>query len=45
MRRESSQNRRRQVISELRHQLRYASIEEQARIRQELNFWLTHNFK
>ncbi|WP_277883039.1 hypothetical protein [Phormidium sp. FACHB-1136] len=37
----SSQNRR-QVISELRHQLRYASIEERSRIRQELNFWMQH---
>jgi hypothetical protein len=37
----SSQNRR-QVINELRHQLRYASVEEQSRIRQELNFWMQH---
>jgi hypothetical protein len=30
---------RRQVISELRHQLRYASPEERHQIRQELDFW------
>lgn len=33
---------RRQVLSELRHQLRYASIEERSRIRQEINFWEQH---
>ncbi len=37
-----SAQRRRQVISELRHQLRYASVEERDRIRQELNFWEQH---
>jgi len=30
---------RRQVIGELRHQLRYASPEERHQIRQELDFW------
>lgn len=30
---------RRQVIGELRHQLRFASVEDRDRIRQELNFW------
>jgi hypothetical protein len=38
----SSSQHRRQVITELRHQLRYASIEERSRIRQELNFWMQH---
>lgn len=33
---------RRQVINELRHQLRYASLEERDRIRQEINFWEQH---
>jgi len=42
MRPSSSSHNRRQVISELRHQLRYASIEERSRIRQELNFWMQH---
>ncbi len=37
-----SSQRRRQVISELRYQLRYASVEERDRIRQELNFWQSH---
>ncbi len=30
---------RRQVIGELRHQLRFAQPQERDRIRQELNFW------
>jgi hypothetical protein len=30
---------RRQVIGELRHQLRFAQPEDRDRIRQELNFW------
>lgn len=30
---------RRQVIGELRHQLRFANVEDRDRIRQELNFW------
>jgi hypothetical protein len=30
---------RRQIINELRHQLRYANREEKDRIRQELDFW------
>jgi hypothetical protein len=32
-------NQRRQVIGELRHQLRFAQPQERDRIRQELNFW------
>lgn len=32
-------NQRRQVIGELRHQLRFAQPEERDRIRQELSFW------
>lgn len=31
---------RRQIIGELRHQLRYASFEDREHIRQELNFWI-----
>jgi len=38
-----SAQRRRQVINELRHQLRYASVEERDRIRQELSFWEQHH--
>lgn len=38
----SEQPRRRQVIEELRHQLRYAGEAERAQIRQELNFWLMY---
>ncbi|MGF1570965.1 MAG: hypothetical protein ACFCVD_23300 [Nodosilinea sp.] len=34
-----SGTRRRQIIGELRHQLRYASYEDRERIRQELSFW------
>jgi hypothetical protein len=34
-----SSNQRRQVIGELRHQLRFAQPQERDRIRQELNFW------
>ncbi|WP_255523480.1 hypothetical protein [Nodosilinea sp. LEGE 06152] len=34
-----SASERRQVIGELRHQLRFASPQERDRIRQELNFW------
>ncbi len=30
---------RRQVLGELRHQLRFAQPEERDRIRQELSFW------
>jgi hypothetical protein len=30
---------RRQVINELRHQLRYAPVSERQHIRQELDFW------
>ncbi|MFZ4639915.1 MAG: hypothetical protein ACOYMP_05885 [Nodosilinea sp.] len=37
----SSQHRR-QVINELRHQLRYAAPEDRQRIRQELDFWQQH---
>lgn len=40
--RNSEQERRRQVIEELRHQLRYASETERSQIRQELNFWLSY---
>jgi hypothetical protein len=32
-------NQRRQVIGELRHQLRFAQPQERDRIRQELSFW------
>ncbi|WP_256378517.1 hypothetical protein [Nodosilinea sp. P-1105] len=39
MDRQISGTRRRQVIKELRHQLRYASLEERDGIRQQLNFW------
>ncbi|HZG38312.1 MAG TPA: hypothetical protein VEZ50_06470 [Nodosilinea sp.] len=34
-----SASERRQVIGELRHQLRFAQPQERDRIRQELNFW------
>lgn len=34
-----STSHRRQVIGELRHQLRFAQPQERDRIRQELNFW------
>lgn len=43
MRSPISAQRRRQVINELRHQLRYASVEERDRIRQELSFWEQHH--
>jgi hypothetical protein len=35
----NSSQHRRQVINELRHQLRYASVDERDRIRQEITFW------
>lgn len=41
--RNSEQQRRRQIIEELRHQLRYANVTERARIRQELNFWQSYH--
>lgn len=41
MERHQNQQRRRQIISELRHQLRYASSQERQQIQQELNFWQT----
>jgi hypothetical protein len=39
MEKRSSHTRRRQVIGELRHQLRYAPPAERQHIRQELDFW------
>lgn len=42
MDRQISGTRRRQVIKELRHQLRYSSLEEREQIRQQLNFWEQH---
>ena len=39
MDRHSNQTQRRQVINELRHQLRYAQPSERHQIRQELDFW------
>ncbi len=39
MERHSNQTQRRQVIHELRHQLRYAQPSERQQIRQELDFW------
>ncbi|HSM80125.1 MAG TPA: hypothetical protein VLS96_00485 [Nodosilinea sp.] len=36
---EKPSNQRRQVIGELRHQLRFAQPEERDRIRQEISFW------
>lgn len=43
MRQRSSQHQRRQIIEELRHRLRYASEQERALIRQELNFWQNYH--
>jgi hypothetical protein len=42
MRRETSRSNRHQIIEELRHQLRYASLHEREGIRRELNFWLNN---
>jgi uncharacterized protein YdhG (YjbR/CyaY superfamily) len=42
MRHAISPQHRRQVINELRHQLRYANPEDRQRIRQELEFWQQH---
>jgi hypothetical protein len=39
MDREINRGQRRQIISELRHQLRYAQPAERQQIRQELDFW------
>lgn len=39
MERQPNNTHRRQVISELRHQLRYAQPAERQQIRQELDFW------
>lgn len=39
MERHVNNPRRRQVINELRHQLRYAQPSERQHIRQELDFW------
>jgi hypothetical protein len=39
MERQINHNHRRQVISELRHQLRYAQPSDRQQIRQELDFW------
>lgn len=42
MRQDFSKANRQQIISELRHQLRYASFHERESIRRELNFWVNH---
>lgn len=36
------QQKRRTIINELRHQLRYASRDDRDQIRQELDFWQRH---
>ncbi|HEY9738224.1 MAG TPA: hypothetical protein V6D06_18155 [Trichocoleus sp.] len=42
MRQDFTRNNRQQIISELRHQLRYASFHERDSIRRELNFWINN---